>query len=174
MIEARRLVVALAGTEDPALAMELAGVVGPGGPMLDIRLLHVVDLGPRGLLPIGSGPRRGPWPKPPAAAIQDLMTDAEAEGAAALLATWHDRFAVGLTGATITTEVRRGQPEHEIIAASRAFHAAAIVMGARPRTGRTEPGPRSIGHVARFVVDHAPVPVVLVRRSDWVPGPREV
>lgn len=41
-----------------------------------------------------------------------------------------------------------------------------LVLGARPRSGPTEPGPRSVGHVARFVVDHAPVPVLLVRRSD--------
>ena len=65
MSEPRRVLVALAGAEDPALVAELAVVLGPGGPTLEIRLLHVVDSGPRGLLPIGSGPRRGPWPKPP-------------------------------------------------------------------------------------------------------------
>jgi nucleotide-binding universal stress UspA family protein len=93
------------------------------------------------------------------------MTAAEDEAATALLATWHERFAAGLPGATISTEIRRGQPEHEIITASVAFRAAAAVLCARPRSGPTEPGPRSIGHVARFVVDHAPVPVMLVRRS---------
>jgi nucleotide-binding universal stress UspA family protein len=165
MIEARRVLVALAGSEDPALVAELAGLLGPGEPTLDIKLLHVVDTGPRGLLPIGPGLRRGPWPRPPDAEIQDRMTGAEEEGAMALLATWRDRFAVALTGATITSEVRRGRPEHEIIAASTAFDAATVVMCARPRTGPTEPGPRSVGHVARFVVDHAPVPDLLVRRS---------
>jgi nucleotide-binding universal stress UspA family protein len=35
----------------------------------------------------------------------------------------------------------------------------------RPRSGPTEPGPRSVGHVARFVMDHSPVPVLLIRRT---------
>jgi nucleotide-binding universal stress UspA family protein len=165
MNEPRRLLVALSGAEDPALVAELAGLVGPAGFPLEIRLLHVVDSGPRGLLPIGPGPRRGPWPKPPEASTQTRMTAAEDEAATALLATWHERFAAGLPGATISMEIRRGQPEHEIITASVAFRAAAAVLCARPRSGPTEPGPRSIGHVARFVVDHAPVPVMLVRRS---------
>ena len=165
---ARRLLVALSGAEDPALVAELAGLVGqvrPEGSPLEIQLLHVVDSGPRGLLPIGPGPRRGHWPKPPEAGAQTRMTAAEDEAASALLAGWRERFAGGLPGATITTEVRRGQPEHEIIAASSALRASAVVLCARPRTGPTEPGPRSVGHVARFVVDHAPVPVLLVRRS---------
>lgn len=168
MSEARRLLVALSEAEDPALVAQLAGLVGlvgPEGSSLEIRLLHVVDSGPRGLLPIGPGSRRGPWPKPPEASIQTRMTVAEDEAATVLLAKWHERFAAGLPGATVTTEVRRGQPEHEIIAASTAFRAAAVIMCARPRTGPTEPGPRSVGHVARFVLDHAPVPVLLVRRS---------
>lgn len=165
MSEPQRLLVALAGAEDPALAAELAAVFGPGGPGLEVRLLHVVDSGPRGLLPIGPGPRRGPWPKPLEASIQNRVTDAENEAAATLLAVWQDRFATELPGVTITAEVRRGHPEHEIIAAAGTFRANAVVLGARPRTGPTEPGPRSVGHVARFVVDHAPVPVIVVRRS---------
>jgi nucleotide-binding universal stress UspA family protein len=165
MSEPRRLLVALAGAEDPSLVAELGGLFGPGGATLDLRLLHVVDSGPRALLPIGTGLRRGPWPKSSDASIQQLLSDAEDEGATALLATWHGRFAAGLPGATITTEVRRGQPEHEIIAAATALRTDAVVLGARPRTGPTEAGPRSVGHVARFVLDHAPVPVLLVRRS---------
>ncbi len=93
------------------------------------------------------------------------MANAEDEGSTALLAAWQDRFAAGVPGATISTEVRRGQPEQEIIAAAKAFGANAMVLCARPRTGPTEPEPRSLGHVARFVVDHAPVPVLMVRRS---------
>jgi nucleotide-binding universal stress UspA family protein len=161
----RRVLVAIAGAEDPTIVAELAGMLGPDGTSLEVTLLHVVDSGPRGLLPIGPGPRRGPWPKPPDASIQHRMTDAEDEGATALLAAWQGRFGAGLPGATITTEVRRGQPEHEIIAAAKVFQAHAVVLCARPRSGPTEAGPRSLGHVARFVIDHAPVPVLLVRRS---------
>lgn len=117
------------------------------------------------MLPIGPGPRRGPWPQPPEASIEHRMTDAEGEGAGAFLAAWRDRVAAELPGATITTEVRRGRPEDEIIAAAKTFRANAVVLSARPRAGPTEPGPRSVGHVARFVVDHAAVPVLLIRRS---------
>lgn len=163
MNEPPRLLVALSGAEDPALVAELAGLVGPARSPLEIRLLHVVDSGPRGLLPLGPGPRRGPWPRPPEASTEARLTAAEDEAATALLATWHDRFAAGLPGATISTEVRRGQPEQEIIGAARSFAADAVVLCPRPRTGATEPGPRSVGHVARFVVDHAPVPVLLTR-----------
>jgi len=63
-------------------------------------------------------------------------------------------------------EVRRGRPEQEIAtAATAATGTAALVLCPRPRPGATEPGPRSPGPVARFVVDHAPIPVLLVRRS---------
>lgn len=165
MSEPRRLVVAIAGSEDPALVVEMAALLGLDGPTLVLQLLHVVDSGPRGLLPIGPGLRRGPWPKPPDATIQGRVTVAEDEGATALLTAWHQRFSASLPAATISTEVRRGQPEREVIAAAKAFRADAIVLCARPRSGPTEPGPRSLGHVARFVVDHAPVPVILVRRS---------
>jgi nucleotide-binding universal stress UspA family protein len=165
MSEPRRLVVAIAGSEDPALVVELAALLGLDGPTVVLQLLHVVDSGPRGLLPIGPGPRRGPWPKPSDASIQRRVTVAEDEGATALLAAWHQRFSASLPAATMSTEVRRGQPEQEVIAAAKAFRADAIVLCARPRSGPTEPGPRSVGHVARFVVDHAPVPVLLVRRS---------
>lgn len=165
MSEPRHILVALAGAEDQALVADVSALLGAGGPTLEVRLLHVVDSGPRGLLPIGPGPRRGPWPKPPEASTQTRMTAAEDEAATALLAMWHSRFAGALPGATITTEVRRGQPEHEIIAAATTFQAHAVVLCARPRSGPTEAGPRSVGHVARFVVDHAPVPVLMVRRS---------
>ncbi len=165
MNEARRLVVAVAGAEDPAFVAELARLLGPGGPTPTIQVVHVVDSGPRALLPIGLGSRRGPWPKAPDVSIEHRVGVAEDEGATALVAAWRERFGAGLPGAMISAEVRRGKPEHEIIAAAKAFQADAVVLCARPRMGPTESGPRSLGHVARFVIDHAPVPVLLVRRS---------
>jgi nucleotide-binding universal stress UspA family protein len=155
----------VAGTENPAFVADLAGLLGHDDATLEITLLHVVDSGPRGLLPIGPGPRRGPWPHPPGEPLQHRLAEAEDEGATAILGAWLERFAAAFPGATITPEVRRGQPEHEIVDAARAVQADAVVLCARPRSGPTEPGPRSVGHVARFVVDHAPVPVLLVRRS---------
>jgi nucleotide-binding universal stress UspA family protein len=78
---------------------------------------------------------------------------------------WQERFEVAMPGVTITHLVAQGRPEQEIIAAAQRLNADAVILCARPRTGPTERGPRSVGHVARFVVDHSPVPVLLVRHS---------
>lgn len=61
----RRILVAIAGAEDPTIVVELAGLLGPAGPTLDVRLLHVVDSGPRGLLPIGPGGAGNSGPRLP-------------------------------------------------------------------------------------------------------------
>ena len=55
---------------------------------------------------------------------------------------------------------RRGRPEREVVAAARG---AALLVLARQGA---DAGPRSLGKAARFVVNHAPCPVLLV----W-PGP---
>jgi nucleotide-binding universal stress UspA family protein len=62
------------------------------------------------------------------------------------------------------TLVRKGRPELEIVNVAAEWKADVVVVGARAEYG--EPphiGPRSVGHVARFVLDHAPCPVLLVR-----------
>jgi nucleotide-binding universal stress UspA family protein len=82
-----------------------------------------------------------------------------------LLAVWQERFAAALPGATIANTVAQGRPEQEIVAAARRLSPDAVVLCARPRIGPTEAGPRSVGHVARFVTDHSPVPVLLIRHE---------
>jgi nucleotide-binding universal stress UspA family protein len=57
-----------------------------------------------------------------------------------------------------TTTSRRGRVEHEVIAAVQ--HTDLLILA---RDGdRTHPGPRSLRPPTRFVVDHAPCPVLLV------------
>jgi nucleotide-binding universal stress UspA family protein len=58
--------------------------------------------------------------------------------------------------------VRVGEPGREICAAAIAASADLVVLRASRRS-RPEPGPRSVGHTARFVLDHAPCPVLLIR-----------
>ena len=59
---------------------------------------------------------------------------------------------------------RTGRPEREIVKSAADWHADLIVICSRsPRARRASLGPKSIGHVARFVLDHAPCPVLLVR-----------
>jgi nucleotide-binding universal stress UspA family protein len=170
MSETRRFLVALAGTEDPALPQAVASVVGaggagasPGGPALELTLLHVEESGPRELAAYQPSVRRGPWPLPKRAELEHRLTDADTEGSAAILAIWHERFAAALPTAQIEHQVAGGLPEREIVAAAGRLNPDALILCPRPRTGPLEPGPRSVGHVARFVLDHSPVPVLLVR-----------
>ncbi len=66
--------------------------------------------------------------------------------------------------ATVETLVRRGRPEREIIAVANTLARPLVVLGARPGGRSAVPiGPTSIGHVARFVLDHAPGDVLLLR-----------
>lgn len=59
---------------------------------------------------------------------------------------------------------RSGRPEQEIVQAALAWQADVIVICSRSSIGGGPPlGPKSVGHVARFVLDHAPCPVLLVR-----------
>jgi len=59
-------------------------------------------------------------------------------------------------------QIRTGEPGRELCAIAQAVGAALIVLFASRRR-RGESGPHSVGHTARFVVDHAPCPVLVVR-----------
>ena len=62
------------------------------------------------------------------------------------------------------TLYRRGQPERVIVNYAAEWNADVVVICPRsPQSGSPAIGPKSIGRVARFVVDHAPCPVLLVR-----------
>jgi len=65
--------------------------------------------------------------------------------------------AAGLIGRSRSL-VRRGRPEREVVAAAAGFDLVCLARdGDRRRLG-----PRSLGPAARFVVDHAPCPVLLI------------
>ena len=53
---------------------------------------------------------------------------------------------------------RHGKVEHEVV---RAAEGAGLLICARDGD-RERLGPRSLGHATRFVVDHAPCPVLVV------------
>ncbi len=73
---------------------------------------------------------------------------------------------IGYSSQTITRQIRRGRPEQEIIAtASQSdLGIGLVVIGSSYKRG-PHPliGPASVGHVARFVVDHSPCDVLLLR-----------
>jgi nucleotide-binding universal stress UspA family protein len=85
----------------------------------------------------------------PAASLQTLSE----QGAQALLAE-----AQSLLGRQATLVARRGRVERKVVAAADGMDVLVLA-----RDGdRAHPGPRSLGHTARFVVDHAPCAVLLI------------
>jgi nucleotide-binding universal stress UspA family protein len=59
---------------------------------------------------------------------------------------------------------RQGRPEREIVNVAAEWQADVLITCPRGEYGgKTKIGPKSVGHVARFVLDHAPCPVLLVR-----------
>ncbi len=92
---------------------------------------------------------RGQPPRHPGARLDDLA----AGHAAQLLDAAAERL-----GVPCTKEARVGRVEHEVVAAAR--EASLLILC---RDGDvSHAGPRSLGPATRFVVDHAPCPVLLV------------
>lgn len=120
---------------------------------------HVIDT--RGRLDLGALRHgiAGAGPLPP-----HLVTTSEKAGrehANDVLAVAAEFAERGLT--SDAGVVRVGEPSREICAAAAAWSADLVVLRAS-RHSRPEPGQRSVGCTARFVVDHAPCPVLLIRR----------
>lgn len=121
-----------------------------------IGLLYVTDLGPHheserkreGLL----RPRR------PSGPLLEKIQQAD-------VATAQDILQEGLRYLSqAETLSREGRPDQKIIQSATEWHADLIVICPRSPAFRGPAiGPKSVGHVARFVLDHAPCPVLLVR-----------
>jgi nucleotide-binding universal stress UspA family protein len=70
---------------------------------------------------------------------------------------------------------RQGRPEREIVNVAAEWQADLVIICPRGEYGgKPAFGPKSVGHVARFVLDHAPCPVLLVRPTarEQFPIPR--
>lgn len=121
-----------------------------------IGLLYVTDSGPHGEM---ERKREGLLrPRHPSGPLIERVQQAEAAAAQDILQEGL-RY---LPGAE--TLHREGRPEREIVQCASDWNADLVVIC--PRTlGFDGPtlGPKSVGHVARFVLDHAPCPVLLVR-----------
>lgn len=139
------------------LVHRIADILGSNHRLL---LLHVIDTGPRHHLehlhgPLHHGPRGGPHRE------REMSAAEESGGHTAL-----DEVLEAATGAGIIAESRleRGRPEKIIVDVAREINASLIVIRARDkRSDHPRLGPGSVGHTARFVLDHAPCDVLLVR-----------
>lgn len=124
---------------------------------LIVGLLYVTDSGPHHEI---ERKREGLLrPRHPSGPLQEKMQQAEV-GAA------QDILQEGLRYLPqAETFSREGKPENEIIQCAYEWHSDLIVICSRPPAfGGPTLGPKSVGHVARFVLDHAPCSVLLLRQ----------
>ncbi len=119
-------------------------------------LCHVIDNGARGELGLAHG--FGPHRRHPGPHAREVA-QAERDAAAGIL----EEAAREVPGSQ--TRVEEGEPGRVLCRLAGEQRAALLVVGARNGPGPDVPKPHSIGHTARFVLDHAPCPVLLVRRG---------
>jgi len=123
---------------------------------LTIGLLYVIDSGPRGDIERTRErffrPHHLPTPR------EEQLRQAETTTAQDILQEGLRYFVQA------ETLQRAGRPEREIVQCAAEWHADLILICPRsPKFADPQPGPKSVGHVARFVLDHAPCPVLLIR-----------
>ena len=134
---------------------------------LMLGLIYVIDSGPHGELER----QRERFLRPPALdpRRREQVRNAEIGTAQDIL----DEGTKYLPGAERIQ--RTGRPEREIVTAAQEWQADLIVICPRsPQNASPVLGPKSVGHVARFVLDHAPCPVLLVRpvTTEHLPEPK--
>ncbi|HKV57641.1 MAG TPA: universal stress protein [Ktedonobacteraceae bacterium] len=124
---------------------------------LTLGLIYVIDSGPHGEIER----QRERFLRPPALNPQRSKQIQNAEASAA-----QDILQEGARFLPGAERIQRtGRPEREIVSCAGEWHADLIVICPRsPLSGGPNMGPKSVGHVARFVLDHAPCPVLLVRQ----------
>ena len=151
-----RVLVCLDGTnvEQVSKATEMLSTTQP----LTSGILYVIDTGPRKDIE-QTRERFFRRPGPPRSR-EDEMEKAE-------LAAAQDILNDGLRYIPDAETFRRqGRPEREIVNLAAEWQADLLIICPRGEYGgKPTIGPKSVGHVARFVLDHAPCPVLLVRQT---------
>ncbi|HCI79198.1 MAG TPA: hypothetical protein DHW02_05880 [Ktedonobacter sp.] len=123
---------------------------------LTIGFIYIIDSGPRKEVERQTGPLLRHTR--PDAARYEQMRQADATSAQETLAEGQKLYP------DAETIQREGRPEREIVNYAVEWNADVIVICPRsPQRSGPTIGPKSVGHVARFVLDHAPCPVLLVR-----------
>jgi nucleotide-binding universal stress UspA family protein len=127
-----------------------------GSQAMETGLVYVVDARPREDLAHARERHLRPMHPPPAR--EQEVRQAEENSAQDILNEGLRYF----PGAELLE--RHGHPEREIVNIAAAWAADLVVISSHA-TYASKPlmGPKSVRHVARFVLDHAPCPVLLVR-----------
>ncbi|SRR5487761_2187493 len=137
------------------------GAFAAGG-ITELILVHIIDTGPRqDLEQRWDMMRRGPHTDP--ARVQALAMAEESAGQAALAEALTQAQQLGIPS---RTQLERGKPEQVLVQLAQRTAVDLVVVRAR-EWGSQQPllGPRSVGHTARFVLDHASCDVLLVRQD---------
>ena len=162
-----RVLCCLDGTnaEQIGRALEMLAATPPP----TVGMLHVIDTGPRKdidlirqrfLRPPIYPPHHPSPPMHPPHRMPHEKEMSEAERASAQEILNEGRRYL----ASAEALEREGRPELEIVNLAAEWRADLVVVCSRALYGeRREIGPKSVGHVARFVLDHAPCPVLLMR-----------
>ena len=127
---------------------------------IELLLVFVIDDEPRhGMAalrgPLHRGPRRD-------AERNRWMNQAEERSGETVLAEAQAIAAQAGRG-TVTVQLLRGRPERVIVELAQQ-EVDLVVASAREGLHGALAGPESVGHVARYIVDHAPCDVLLLRR----------
>ncbi len=150
-----RILCAIGIRRGSELVRQVATITREGDELV---LLHVTDTGPRHDLDRLRGPLH------PHHERHDELDAAEEEaGKATLKEALAEAGRLGLAAAE---RLERGRPEQVIVSLAGELTAQLVVLHAR-ESPQAHPrvGPPSVGHTARFVVDHSPTTVLLLRES---------
>lgn len=127
----------------------------------ELTLLHVVDDRPRRDVEAHRGPLRHISPE----RQREIAAAEESAGQTALAEAEAATRDHATRAITVEARLERGKPEQIIVTLAHELHADVVAL--RPREhpdAFPQSGPPSVGHTARFVVDHAPCPVLLLRQ----------
>lgn len=154
-----RIVCSIGQRAGPDLVRRVLAATSGAQP--ELVLVYVIDTGPRKDMAQMSGPLRF-GPRGGEARHSAAMSAAEeAAGRASLGEALAEAETAGVG---VVARVERGKPEQMIVAVAREVQAALVAIRARENAeGHPFIGPASVGHVARFVLDHAPCDVLLLR-----------
>lgn len=121
-----------------------------------LSILYVIDTRPR--KDIEHTRERFLRPSEPPRSREDQMQEADEASA-------QDILNEGLGYFPSAEKIQRqGRPEREIVNTAAEWQADLVILCPRVEYGgKPTIGPKSVGHTARFVLDHAPCPVLLVR-----------
>ncbi len=153
----RNVVCAIGRQKNQEMIRRIKDVLGSG---VQLYLLHVIDTGPRRELEEflrRPGMRGRPDYNQKLDSAEDAASRAIAEDAAR---------AASEAGFSAQVEILKGHPEQLIVQFASQVGAEIIVIRANEGAeGHPRIGPASVGHIARFVLDHAPCDVLLLREA---------